>query len=71
MGGYVSVGTDITKIKQHEQKLIEGESRRIATINDLRQSQQTLERQTGELADLAGKYAEENQRGPSRSSLPI
>jgi two-component system cell cycle sensor histidine kinase PleC len=61
-GGYVSVGTDITKIKQHEQKLIEGEKRRIATINDLRHSQQTLERQTGELADLAGKYAEEKTR---------
>jgi len=61
-GGYVSVGTDITKIKQHEQKLLEGEKRRIATINDLRHSQQALERQTGELADLAGKYAEEKTR---------
>ena len=61
-GGYVSVGTDITKIKQHEQKLIEGEKRRIATITDLRQSQQALERQTGELADLAQKYAEEKTR---------
>jgi two-component system cell cycle sensor histidine kinase PleC len=61
-GGYVSVGTDITKIKLHEQKLVEGEKRRIATINDLRQSQQTLERQTGELADLAEKYAEEKNR---------
>jgi two-component system, cell cycle sensor histidine kinase PleC len=61
-GGYVSVGTDITKIKQHEQKLIDGEKRRIATINDLRQSQQALERQTGELADLAEKYAEEKTR---------
>jgi two-component system cell cycle sensor histidine kinase PleC len=61
-GGYVSVGTDITKIKQHEQRLVEGEKRRIATINDLRYSQQTLERQTGELADLAEKYAEEKTR---------
>jgi two-component system, cell cycle sensor histidine kinase PleC len=61
-GGYVSVGTDITKIKRHEQRLVEGEKRRIATINDLRQSQQALERQTGELADLAGKYAEEKTR---------
>jgi len=61
-GGYVSVGTDITKIKQHEQKLVEGERRRVATINDLRQSQQALERQTAELADLAGKYAEEKTR---------
>jgi two-component system cell cycle sensor histidine kinase PleC len=61
-GGYVSVGTDITKIKQHEQKLIDGEKRRIATINDLRHSQQALERQTDELADLAEKYAEEKTR---------
>ena len=61
-GGYVSVGTDITKIKQHEQKLIEGERRQRATIVDLRKSQQTLERQTAELADLAEKYAEEKTR---------
>ena len=61
-GGYVSVGTDITKIKQHEQKLVEGEKRRIATIADLRKSQQMLEHQTGELADLALKYAEEKTR---------
>ena len=67
-GGYVCVGTDITKIKQHEHKLMEGEKRRIATINDLRQSQQALERQTDELADLAKKYAEEknsSRRGQS------
>ena len=61
-GGYVSVGTNITKIKQHEQKLIEGEKRQRATIVDLRKSQQTLERQTAELADLAEKYAEEKTR---------
>ena len=61
-GGYVSVGTDITKIKQHEQKLIEGEKRQIATIVDLRKSRQALELQTAELADLAEKYAEEKTR---------
>jgi two-component system cell cycle sensor histidine kinase PleC len=61
-GGYVSVGTDITKIKQHEQKLVEGEKRQIATIVDLRKSRQTLELQTAELADLAEKYAEEKTR---------
>jgi two-component system cell cycle sensor histidine kinase PleC len=61
-GGYVSVGTDITKIKQHEQKLVEGEKRQAATIHDLRKSQHTLERQTAELADLAEKYAEEKTR---------
>ncbi|MGB7018738.1 MAG: ATP-binding protein, partial [Xanthobacteraceae bacterium] len=61
-GGYVSVGTDITKIKQHEQKLIEGEKRQIATIVDLRKSRKALELQTAELADLAQKYAEEKTR---------
>ena len=61
-GGYVSVGTDITKIKQHEEKLVEGEKRQIATIVDLRNSQHTLEMQTAELADLAEKYAEEKTR---------
>jgi two-component system cell cycle sensor histidine kinase PleC len=61
-GGYVSVGTDITKIKRHEQKLIDGEKRQMATILDLRKSQQALERQTAELADLAEKYAEEKNR---------
>jgi two-component system cell cycle sensor histidine kinase PleC len=61
-GGYVSVGTDITKLKQHEQKLMEGEKRQIATIADLRKSRQALELQTGELADLAEKYAEEKTR---------
>ena len=61
-GGYVSVGTDITKIKLHEQKLIEGEKRRIATIDDLRKSRQALELQAEQLADLAEKYAEEKTR---------
>jgi two-component system cell cycle sensor histidine kinase PleC len=61
-GGYVSVGTDITKIKLHEQKLVEGEKRQAATIVDLRKSQDTLQRQTEQLADLAEKYAEEKTR---------
>jgi len=61
-GGYVSVGTDITKIKLHEQKLVEGEKRQIATIDDLRKSQEALQLQTEQLADLAEKYAEEKTR---------
>jgi len=61
-GGYVSVGTDITNIKLHEEKLMESEKRLMATVADLRNSQQKLERQTEELADLAEKYAEEKTR---------
>jgi two-component system, cell cycle sensor histidine kinase PleC len=61
-GGYVSVGTDITNIKSHEEKLMESERRLMATIADLRHSQQKLERQAEEVADLAEKYAEEKTR---------
>jgi two-component system, cell cycle sensor histidine kinase PleC len=61
-GGYVSVGTDITNIKLHEEKLMESERRLMATIADLRHSQQKLERQAEEVADLAEKYAEEKTR---------
>ncbi len=61
-GGYVSVGTDITALKQHEEKLMQSERRLIATVSDLRQSQQTLEYQTQQLADLAEKYGEEKTR---------
>src|SRR5262245_36754650 len=61
-GGYVSVGTDITNIKRHEEKLMESERRLMATVADLRKSQQELERQAEEVADLAEKYAEEKTR---------
>src|SRR5438477_1538411 len=58
-GGYVSFGTAITNIKRHEEKLMESERRLMATVSDLQRSQQALERQTQELAELAEKYAEE------------
>ncbi len=61
-GGYVSVGTDITTLKLHEEKLMDSEQRLIKTVADLRSSQQTLERQTEELADLAEKYSDEKNR---------
>ena len=61
-GGYVSVGMDITALKQHEEKLTQSEKRLMATVTDLRQSQQKLESQTEQLADLAEKYAEEKTR---------
>jgi two-component system, cell cycle sensor histidine kinase PleC len=61
-GGYVSVGTDITAIKRHESRLIDSEQRLIATVTDLRMSQQALEFQAQQLADLAEKYGEEKTR---------
>ena len=61
-GGYVAVGTDITRIKEHERKLIENDLRLRATVADLKISQVKLERQAVELADLARKYAQEKTR---------
>src|SRR5204863_1153685 len=54
-GGYVSVGTDITRIKEHEQKLVENDTRMRANVLDLKRSQ-------SELADLAEKYSQEKTR---------
>jgi two-component system cell cycle sensor histidine kinase PleC len=54
-GGYVSVGTDITALKRHEEKLIEGEKQLMATVTDLSVSQQRS-------AELAEKYAVEKTR---------
>src|SRR5664279_256968 len=61
-GGYVSVGTDITRIKAHEQKLVENDLRLRATVIDLKRSQTELERQAIELTDLAEKYSREKTR---------
>ena len=58
-GGYVSVGTDITALKRHEEQLMESERRLMATVADLRKSRQTLELQAQQLADLAEKYLEQ------------
>jgi two-component system cell cycle sensor histidine kinase PleC len=61
-GGYVSVGTDITRIKEHEQKLVENDLRLRATVIDLKRSRTALEQQAIELADLAEKYSQEKNR---------
>jgi two-component system cell cycle sensor histidine kinase PleC len=52
-GGYVSVGTDITKLKEHEEQLMDSESRLMASVADLRRSRQALEVQAQQLAELA------------------
>jgi two-component system cell cycle sensor histidine kinase PleC len=58
-GGYVSVGADISALKQHEQQLLDSERRLMATIADLRKSRQTLEFQAQQLAELAERYLEQ------------
>jgi two-component system, cell cycle sensor histidine kinase PleC len=54
-GGYVSVGTDITALKRHEEQLMDSERRLMATVADLRKSRQILERQAEQLFILADR----------------
>jgi len=61
-GGFVSVGTDITALKQQEERLLDSERALLATVADLRRSRQTLEVQAQQLVDLAERYAEEKTR---------
>jgi two-component system cell cycle sensor histidine kinase PleC len=64
-GGYVSVGTDITALKRHEEKLLDSERRLMATVSDLKKSRQALEAQAQQLADLAERYLEQKAQAES------
>ncbi len=61
-GGFVSVGTDITALKQHEERLLESERELMNTVRDLQKSRMALEQQSQRLADLAEKYSREKTR---------
>jgi two-component system, cell cycle sensor histidine kinase PleC len=66
-GGFVSVGTDITALKRHEERLLDSERRLMATVADLRNSQLALERQAQQLAFLAEQHAEQKRRAEDAS----
>lgn len=68
-GGFVSVGTDITNLKAHENKLVESEQQLIATVADLRQSRQTLEMQAQQLVTLTEKYAAEKDNAEAANRI--
>jgi two-component system, cell cycle sensor histidine kinase PleC len=61
-GGYVSVGTDITVLKQSQQRLADSEQQLRASVSELRLSRRELEQQKQQLVDLAEKYALEKNR---------
>ena len=61
-GGFVSVGTDITKLKQHEERLMRSERELMNSVRDLQKSRMALEQQSQRLADLAEKYSQEKTR---------
>ncbi|MBD8905923.1 PAS domain-containing sensor histidine kinase [Methylorubrum zatmanii] len=61
-GGYVSVGTDITSLKRHQEQLVASERELIETVKDLKRSRRTLELQTQQLADLAEQHLDQKAR---------
>src|SRR6185312_12125804 len=61
-GGYVSVGTDITVLKESQQRLAESEQQLRSSVTELRLSRRELEQQKQQLVDLAEKYALEKNR---------
>ncbi len=64
-GGFVSVGADITLLKQHEEKLLDSERILLATVADLRRSRQTLEAQAIQLSQLARCYHDQKAQAES------
>jgi two-component system cell cycle sensor histidine kinase PleC len=68
-GGFVSVGTDITALKEKEAALIENERALRDTVADLRRSRQQLEMQAQQLVELADKYAAEKERAEDANRI--
>ena len=58
----MSVGSDITLIKQHQDKLVDSERRLMATIHDLSLARRAEEERARELVDLNRKYMKEKER---------
>jgi len=61
-GTTVSIGSDITLIKQHQEKLVDSERRLMATIHDLSVARRAEEERSSELVDLNRKYMREKDR---------
>ncbi|WP_416408421.1 PAS domain-containing sensor histidine kinase [Agrobacterium rosae] len=67
-GGLVSVGTNITLLKRHEERLRDSEKRLMATIGDLSASRHKLERQKTELSDANANYQAEKERAEAANT---
>ncbi|MDN2567716.1 ATP-binding protein [Aquibium sp. A9E412] len=61
-GGTVSLGTDITQLKLHQEKLVDSERRLMATIHDLSLARRAEQERARELVELNRKYMRETER---------
>jgi two-component system cell cycle sensor histidine kinase PleC len=66
-GGTVSVGADITLLKQNQEKLVDSERRLMATIHDLSLARRAEEERALELSELNRKYMRETERAEAAS----
>lgn len=66
-GGTVSLGTDITQLKRHQEKLVDSERRLMATIHDLSLARRAEEERSRELVELNRKYMRETERAEAAS----
>jgi two-component system, cell cycle sensor histidine kinase PleC len=61
-GGMVSIGTDITLIKQHQERLTDSERRLLMTIDDLSRAKRAEAERAKEAVELNEKYGAEKER---------
>lgn len=66
-GGVVSIGADITLLKQNQEKLVDSERRLMATIHDLSLARRAEEERAVELSELNRKYMRETERAEAAS----
>ncbi|MFP3921022.1 MAG: ATP-binding protein [Dichotomicrobium sp.] len=64
---FVSIATDITKLKRNERRLSQSERELRASVQELEESRTKLESQTSQLVELADKYAAEKARAEEAS----
>ncbi|WP_244490873.1 PAS domain-containing sensor histidine kinase [Aureimonas frigidaquae] len=64
-GSYVSIGTDITQLKLHQERLSDSERRLMATINDLSAARRDAEAKARALAEMNESYSVEKDRAES------
>lgn len=64
-GGLVSIGTDITLLKQHQERQIDSERRLLITIDDLSHARRAEAERAQEALELSEKYNAEKERAES------
>lgn len=64
-GGFVSVGTDISELKQQQQRLEDSQQRFVAMIQDLKRARHEQKKRTDEVSELNIRLKAEKERAES------